>query len=125
LIVLTFLVEDNAAIRENLIATLEELTPVKVVHACDNEAEAKRWLSNDRFDWTLAIVDLFIKQGSGLGVIKLLSDRSRQRKVVVLSNYATLEMRALCLALGADRVFDKSSELEELVNYCQSIGGAE
>jgi DNA-binding NarL/FixJ family response regulator len=37
---------------------------------------------------------------------------------VVLSNYATPEMRRRCLELGADRVFDKSSELEELIAYC-------
>jgi hypothetical protein len=30
-------------------------------------------------------------------------------------------MRETCAKLGADRVFDKSSELEELLNYCDRL----
>lgn len=43
------------------------------------------------------------------------------RHLVVLSNYATPEMRRRCLALGADRVFDKSAELEDLIAYCEDL----
>ena len=39
-------------------------------------------------------------------------------KVVVLSNYATPDMRRKCLELGADRVFDKSNEIDALILYC-------
>jgi hypothetical protein len=30
-------------------------------------------------------------------------------------------MRQRCLAMGADQVFDKSSELEELIAYCEKM----
>jgi DNA-binding NarL/FixJ family response regulator len=43
---------------------------------------------------------------------------------VVLTNYATPEIRAECLALGASRVFDKSSDIEALVSYCNEIAPA-
>jgi two-component system, OmpR family, response regulator len=121
LILLTFLVEDNPGIRKNLIETLEDITTVKVVHWCDNELDAKRWLTDNVLAWDMVILDIFLKQGNGLGVIKMLSNRGSDRKVVVLSNYATPEMRKRCLTLGADRVFDKSSELEDLVRYCQCL----
>ena len=39
-------------------------------------------------------------------------------KLVVLSNYATPDMRRKCLELGADRVFDKSNEIDALILYC-------
>ena len=32
------------------------------------------------------------------------------------------DIREACRALGADRVFDKSSELEELIGYCETLG---
>jgi CheY-like chemotaxis protein len=38
-------------------------------------------------------------------------------RVVVLSNYATAEMRRRCTDLGADEVFDKSSEIDELLAW--------
>jgi DNA-binding NarL/FixJ family response regulator len=46
---------------------------------------------------------------------------SPRRHLVVLSNYATPDMRRRCLELGADRVFDKSNEIDALIQYCASL----
>ncbi len=116
----TYIVEDNATIRENLIGTLEELTPVKAVGVAETESEGKAWLTHNIAQWDLAIVDLFLRQGSGLGIIEACRNRDPSQKVVVLSNYATQEMRRRCEQLGADAVFDKSNEIEALVDYCVS-----
>jgi DNA-binding NarL/FixJ family response regulator len=117
----TYIVEDNATIRDNLIATLEELASVAALAWAETEQEARRWLqSND--EWDLAIVDLFLKQGSGLGVLEACLDRARNQRVVVLSNYATTDMRNRCAELGADAVFDKSNEIDALVDYCLALG---
>ena len=35
------------------------------------------------------------------------------RKVYVLTNHATADLREACVRLGADAVFDKSTELDE------------
>ena len=115
---ITYIVEDSATIRENLISTLEEIAPVKVVGFAETESEASQWLSNHNGDWQLAIVDLFLKEGSGLGVLKGCQNRHPCQKVVVLTNYATADIRQRCAALGADSVFDKSNELELLFDFC-------
>jgi two-component system, OmpR family, response regulator len=115
---ITYLVEDSATIRENLISTLEEIAPVKVVGFAETENEASRWLSDNNGDWQLAIVDLFLKEGSGLGVLKGCQNRNADQKVVVLTNYATDDIRNRCAELGSDAVFDKSNELDELLEYC-------
>ena len=44
---------------------------------------------------------------------------------MVLSNYATDEMHARCLASGADRVFDKSRDIDQLVAYCLALSTRE
>jgi DNA-binding NarL/FixJ family response regulator len=41
----------------------------------------------------------------------------------VLSNYATDAMRARCLSLGADEVFDKSAQIDALIAYCHRLAG--
>ena len=115
---ITYLVEDSATIRENLISTLEEIAPVKIVGFAETETEASRWLSANNGDWQLAIVDLFLKEGSGLGVLKGCQNRSSDQRVVVLTNYATKDIRSRCAELGSDAVFDKSNELDELLEYC-------
>jgi two-component system OmpR family response regulator len=114
----TYIVEDNATIRENLIDTLEELASIKALGWAETEGEARRWLAGNDGEWDLAIVDLFLKQGSGLGVLEACQDRPPGRRVVVLSNYATADMRKRCAQLGADAVFDKSNEIDALVEYC-------
>lgn len=115
---ITYLVEDNQLILENLIETLEEIASVKVVGHAATEAEATRWLSLHDGHWHLAIVDLFLQEGSGLGVLAGCRQREPYQKVVVLTNYATDDIRARSLALGADAVFDKSNQLDEFFDYC-------
>lgn len=118
---ITYIVEDSATIRENLISTLEEIAPVKVVGFAETEKEASRWLMENDGNWQLAIVDLFLKEGSGLGVLKGCRNRHAYQKVVVLTNYATDDIRQRCAALGSDAVFDKSNELEQLFDYCTDV----
>ncbi|WP_048439007.1 response regulator [Caenimonas sp. SL110] len=120
----TFIVEDNATIRENLIGTLEELAGVKALGWAENERDAKSWLVANPIAWDLTIVDLFLKQGSGLGVLEQIRVRSPSQRVVVLSNYATSDMRKRCTELGADAVFDKSNEIDALVEYCMAMSEA-
>jgi two-component system OmpR family response regulator len=118
----TYIIEDNATIRENLIGTLEELASVVSLGWAETENDARRWLAGHQGGWDLAIVDLFLKQGSGLGVLEACQARSRAQRVVVLSNYATADMRKRCAQLGADAVFDKSNEIDALVDYCLALG---
>ncbi len=113
-----FIVEDNATIRENLIGALEELACIKALGWADTESGAKAWLAQRAAEWDLAIVDLFLKQGSGLGILDAVRSRRPGQRVVVLSNYATTDMRKRCSQLGADAVFDKSNEIDALIDYC-------
>src|SRR6187549_1367459 len=92
----TYIVEDNATIRENLIGTLEELASIKALGWAETENEAKSWLTGNEGSWELTIVDLFLKQGSGLGVLEACRGRDPKQHVVVLSNYATADMRKRC-----------------------------
>lgn len=121
---ITYIVEDSATIRENLISTLEEIAPVKVVGFAETENEANAWLADHNGNWQLAIVDLFLKEGSGLGVLKGCQSRNSNQKVVVLTNYATSDIRRRCAELGSDAVFDKSNELDELLAYCIEATGS-
>ena len=114
----TFLVEDNHTILEHLVSTLEELAPVEAIGMADSEEEGAAWLNSHAEQWDLAIVDLFLKQGSGLGILAACRRRDERQKVVVLSNYPTSEMRLRCAQLGVDAVFDKSTEIDALVSYC-------
>ncbi|WP_377158955.1 response regulator transcription factor [Roseateles sp. UC29_93] len=116
-----FLVEDNAVIRENLVATLEEMVDLRVLGHAVDENGALNWLSEDHPGCDLLIIDIFLAQGTGLNVLRAAGERMPGARRVVLSNYATPDMRQRCFALGADKVFDKSAELEDLLAYCGGL----
>ena len=113
-----YLVEDNAIIRENLAAALAELANTTQCGTADGEKAAVAWLKAHPDDWDLAIVDIFLKEGNGIGVVAAAKARRSDQKVVVLTNYASTGVRDQCLKLDADAVFDKSHDIDNLVDFC-------
>ncbi|WP_022982115.1 response regulator transcription factor [Ideonella sp. B508-1] len=119
-----FLVEDSEVIRQNLTGTLEEMLGMQVVGWAASETDALTWLNQPHEGHEgcdLMIIDIFLAHGTGLEVLRRAREAAPGTRLVVLSNYATPEMRRRCLALGADRVFDKSAELDELIAYCETL----
>ena len=113
-----FVIEDNATIRENLIGTLEELTCVRVAGTSATEDEALAWLGANSESWDLVIVDLLLKQGSGIHLAQNIKRARATQKIVVFSNYINASVRKRCAQMGVDAVFDKSTEIDSLVDYC-------
>jgi DNA-binding NarL/FixJ family response regulator len=112
-----FVVEDNADLRENLAAALEELTCAQVVGGAGSEDEALAWIATHA-GWDLLIVDLFLKGGSGLRLLQRVHRARAAQKIVVFSNYVNATVRKRCAQLGVDAVFDKSTEIDALIDYC-------
>lgn len=112
-----FVVEDNAEIHENLVGALEELTCVKVVGGSATEEGALAWIARHS-DWDMLIVDLFLKGGSGIRLVQRVQRARPDQKIIVFSNYVNASVRKRCAQLGVDAVFDKSTEIDALVDYC-------
>lgn len=114
-------VEDSAEIQGLLQAMLSEIPSVEVIAVVDTEASAIKVLEGGHAD--LVIVDLELQSGTGLGLLKVLSesgDFEGRVKVVVFSNYSNLVIRHRCLSLGAKAFFDKSFQIDELLEFVQS-----
>jgi DNA-binding NarL/FixJ family response regulator len=121
----TFLVEDNRTIRDNLIPALEDLADARIVGFAETERDATGWMTSHASEWQLLVVDLFLKEGSGLGVLRSCKNRAPAQRAVVLSNYISPDIRARCMALGANAVFDKSKELDDFFDYCNTASRPE
>ena len=114
-----FIVEDSAVVARSLTLVLQELAGIDVVGTAAEEAEAVQWLA--QHDCDLAIVDIFLRHGTGLQVLAAATASNRGIKLIVLTDYATAEMRRRCLALGALRVFDKADDIEAMVLFCEKL----
>ena len=104
------IVEDSAIIRARLMESLAEIPNIEVVGEVETEASALAAMSDRR--WDAAVLDLQLKQGTGLGLLKALAQGGRppNTKVIVFTNYAFPQYRERSLALGADFFFDKARE---------------
>lgn len=117
-----YLIEDNAIVREALLEVINDLLTAEVVGWAETEAEATSWMVGHLDGWDAAVVDMFLKTGSGLGVLHANPGRLVGQRMVVLSNYATPEIRRQCLVAGADAVFDKSNEIDEFTQFVRDMG---
>jgi DNA-binding NarL/FixJ family response regulator len=115
-----FLVEDRADIRDSLVEGMEELAPLRFVGQVDGEAAATQWFDANHGNWDLAIVDLFLAEGSGFGVLKVCRARQPWQKVVVFTSHSQKNILDHCRDLGADEVFHKSADVDKLVDYCRN-----
>ena len=113
-------IEDHPVVLESLQGLLEELAAVDIVGTASAEADACHWMDSRTQACDVAIVDVFLKGGSGLGVLEHMAAYERPPERVVLTNYATEAMKARCRELGAVAVFDKSTEIEKLVDWLAS-----
>ena len=104
------IVEDSAIIRARLMESLAEIPNIEIVGEVETEASALAAMADRQ--WDAAVLDLQLKQGTGLGLLKALAQTGRppNTKVIVFTNYAFPQYRERSLALGADFFFDKARE---------------
>ena len=121
-----FVVEDQPAVRESLVAALSELAGIETACWAASEKAAIAWLRDPANAWDIAVVDLVLEPGcgTGFGVLQALRDRPSTRKMVVLTGSANPQVRRHCEQMGADGVFDKAMETEDMLDYCVKLARA-
>lgn len=115
------LIEDSPLLRHLLTESLNEIKGVNVYGYAETENEALALLEGKAVD--LAIIDIELSQGSGVGVLRALEqfpDRYGYPIKVVFTNYSHSAMRQRCEELHIDAFFDKSLEMDDLVDYIQT-----
>lgn len=118
------MVEDLPQIQAVVLDLLSTVGDFRLVHAASTEAEANLWLQENAGGWDLAVIDLILAQGTGLGVVSKARERPPGSKVVVFSDYATEGIRKHCIKLGADAAFQKGEDLQAFLAFCAAVAQA-
>jgi DNA-binding NarL/FixJ family response regulator len=113
-----FLVEDDPKLRDAIGESINAICDAEVIGTAETEAHAVTRLNEHPDQWKLAVLDLFLKVGTGFGVLAKLGPQTSRGQVIVLTNPANAENRQRCLALGALAVYDKTSELDQFLDHC-------
>ena len=113
-----YLVEDDDLMKKHLVHTLSSEISIDWVGMAETELEANDWLERNPTGWDIMIVDLFLREGTGAGVLQQCQQHGANQDVVVVTNHPISSMVTHCRLLGANAVFDKSTELGDLIAYC-------
>jgi DNA-binding NarL/FixJ family response regulator len=62
------------------------------------------------------VLDIALPDGSGIGLLRLFKKENPNVKVIMFTNYPTIEFKDSCMKLGADHFLDKS-RVSNLINY--------
>ena len=109
-----FLVEDLQLVRDRVIESLGEIDGLEVAGFAEGEASALSWLRSQPCD--VLILDLELRQGNGLGVLKALAASGSHPGLVkiVYSNHAGANVRRLAAQFGTSYFFDKTLDTPKL-----------
>ena len=120
------LVEDSPLLQELLGEMLTEIDNVEIAAQAMGESEALDQLASAAFD--LAIVDIELNEGSGMGVLRQLREapeRFCKPRTIVFSSHGQPAIRRHCAALGAEAFFDKANGMDELLDFVEIAAAQE
>lgn len=109
------LIEDSQPIKLRLAAMLTVPGIMHIAGSAATEAEARKQIDGAEFD--VLLVDVELRQGSGIGAIRHARERyreSRQPLIIVLTNYPLPVVRSYCFDAGADHVLDKMHQFQDV-----------
>jgi two-component system response regulator DevR len=107
-----FLVEDSPLLRSRLEAMIVAIPGAQAVGHADGADDAVRQILAVQPD--VVVLDIHLKQGSGLDILRKVNGAAPQIRFYVLTNYPMESYRLTAERLGARGFFDKSTEFDRL-----------
>jgi two-component system, response regulator YesN len=113
------LVEDRAAIVEQIIDVLATLSCIEEVRTATSSKEALRFI--EQFWPNVVITDLRLQQGNGFEVLKAIKEMNFKPVRIVLTNHSISNYRQYAELLGMDYFLDKAKDLDSLCGLVETI----
>lgn len=117
------LAEDSDILRKEMERALVDIAGVERVVLTSSVAEAREAVSAETFD--LLMLDFALGDGTALDFLNdpPVELRPGRPPVIILTIHASKVLFERCLAAGASRCFDKTSDWEELLDVIESLAG--
>ena len=106
------IVEDSPIVRQRLEDLLGTVPGMNVVGQAKGVSEAMDVIGRTSPD--VVILDLRLKDGTGMMVLEMVKKIRPATRVVILTNHGTEEHRIKAQALGVDRFLDKTADFDQI-----------
>lgn len=114
-----FIADDSKIFRVRLKELLSELTEIEIIGEAENALETKKRIRKLNPD--VVILDIRMPDGSGIDVLKHIKKNNRAPVVIILTNYPYPQYRKKCVELGASYFFNKSDEIEKVLETLKQL----
>ena len=112
-------VDDSPAIRRRLVERLEEVDGIEVVGEAGDGRQAFESIKSVLPH--LLTLDIRMPGGNGLGLLRELREMESAPLVAVVTNHTSSGYRSRCMQWGALAVFDKSSQIDDLILLVEAL----
>lgn len=116
-------VEDSAVIRKHVIALLESVSGVSVVGEAGSEQAALKLIPTLQAD--VVILDIHLTPGNGFNVLKALRASGNTAEIFVFTNQTLEHYRQLSKTLGATGFYDKTRDIETMLNRIEAMSAGQ
>ena len=118
----TLIVEDSTVLAERLKEIIHMIPEIDLVAVVESESEARAILRQGRVD--VVILDLQLREGTGIGVLGTISGLAQKPKVIVLTNHDVAVYEDVVRHSGAEYLLDKARDFQRLPLILAEITGA-
>lgn len=113
------IVDDHAIVRQGLRRILEESKGLQVGGEASNGVEALKMLRNDKYD--VVLLDISMPEKNGIDTLKMIIEKDREAKVLILSMYPEEQYAVRLMKAGASGYLTKETAPEQLVNAIRNV----
>jgi DNA-binding NarL/FixJ family response regulator len=113
------IVDDSTAVRQRLVAILNQIAGVQVVGEATDADEALKLCQDLRPD--VMTLDLVLPGESGVDVLEQVQQLDFPPQVIVLTNYPYPAFRKRCMELGAGFFLNKATEFDRIEGILSGV----
>ena len=114
-----YVVDDSEILRQNLKKLI--VGNPKCVYSGESASLADGLMNIENLKPDFIILDINFPEGIGIDFIKKMKQASRKSKIIMFSNFDTEKLRRICEEEGADNYFNKSTEIEKLIEFFEDL----
>jgi DNA-binding NarL/FixJ family response regulator len=117
------IVDDSEVLREDLKKILSTIDDLELVGEAENAQRAIQFVKKMNPD--ILILDINLQIGNGIDVLSTLKKSEINPIIIMFTNYASDAFRTLTYKLGAKYFFDKSHDIEKLIDTLKNLATSE
>lgn len=114
-----FVVDDSEVLRQNLRKLIDRNPNCYAAGDASNLVDAIVKITESKPDFV--ILDINFPEGTAIDYIRKIKQLNEHSTIIMFSNFETEKLRKICAEEGADYYFNKSTEIEKLMDFLDNL----